>query len=264
MRSNPDISAPESGEPAADDRRLLERYHEHGDVHARQELIERRLPLARRLAYRYSGSQEPTDDLVQVASLGLVKAVDRYDMARTTSFSTFAVPTILGELKRHFRDHGYAVHVPRPVQELSLKVRHATETLHTRLGRSPTTSELARELEADVEQVIEALEASQAMSPRSLDAPTTEDGDEEGAPAGELIGTLDDRFEIAEDLVSARSGIVALTGDQRKILWMRFFEDRTQADIARELGVSQMQVSRLIRRALDNVRATIDADDVAA
>jgi RNA polymerase sigma-B factor len=234
-------------------RELLRRWHEDGDRAARAEIAERMLPLARSLARRYVGKGEPLDDLEQVASLGLLKAIDRFDVSRDVRFATFAVPTIAGELKRHFRDRGWMLRVPRDVQELSARVMRCRETLTRELGRSPTVNEVAHALGAGLEQVLEALRAADAYRMMSLDQPLAE-----GAGALEAIGGDDEGYELAEHRVLLRCGFDGLGEREREIVRLRFYEGLTQREIARAVGVSQMHVSRLIRRSIDSMRDTIE------
>jgi RNA polymerase sigma-B factor len=236
--------------------RLLERYHLDGDTAAREEVIERFLPLARRLARRYERPDEPIDDLVQVASMGLVKAVDRFDPNRGVAFSSFAVPTILGELKRYFRDVGWAVHVPRSIQERALEVNRAATELSRALGRSPTTSELAAATELSREEVLEAVEAATAYDSVSLETPgATGEGD--GEMVGEQLGVEERGYELAEYSATLAPELRALPDRDRRVLYLRFVEDLTQSEIAERIGVSQMHVSRLIRGALAKLRSEI-------
>jgi RNA polymerase sigma-B factor len=252
------MTATASPARAAEDRRLLERYHRTGDQGARDELVKRLLPLARRLARRYQRAGEPLDDLVQVASLGLVKAIDRFDPARETAFTSYAVPTILGELKRYFRDNGWAVHVPRGVQERVMQVDGAVNELSRRLGRSPSPNEIAAHLAIDIEQVMEAMDAAGAYDAVSLDAPRGgEDG--EGSSFAETMGQTDARFELVEYEATIAPTLKALPARDRIILHLRFAEDMTQSEIAERIGVSQMHVSRLIRRALSRLRTVAEA-----
>jgi RNA polymerase sigma-B factor len=204
---------------------LFERWQRHGDQSARDELVKRFLPLARKLARRYVGASEPFDDLVQVGSLGLVKAMDRFDYARGTAFSSFAVPTILGELKRYFRDLGWSVHVPRGAQERALKVEEARKRLTARSGRSPTVNELAEYLELSIEDVLEALEAAAAHHSGSLDTPR-EDGDGEGGTLAYAFGQEDERFELVEASVSIGAAARQLSPLERQVLALRFVEPR--------------------------------------
>jgi RNA polymerase sigma-B factor len=240
-------------EGAEEIRRLLCRWHEDGDRAAREELAERMLPLARSLARRYVGKGEPLDDLEQVASLGLLKAIDRFDVTRDVRFATFAVPTIAGELKRHFRDRGWMLRVPRDVQELSARVVRSRETLTRELGRSPTVTEVATALGARVEQVLEALRAADAYRMMSLDEPLAE-----GAGALEAIGGDDEGYELVEHRVLLRLGLEGLGEREREIVRLRYYEGLTQREIARAVGVSQMHVSRLIRRSIDAMRDSIE------
>jgi len=238
---------------------LFIRWHEHGDTRAREELVERFLPLARNLARRYAGAREPFDDLLQVASLGLVKAIDRFDVERGAAFSSFAVPTILGELKRYFRDLGWAVHVPRGAQEQALKVQEAQERLTSRTGRPPTVDELAQYLELAVEDVLDALETAAAHHSASLDAPR-EDGDDDSGTLVDVFGQEDPRFELIDESVTISAAASELTPRERRVLALRFVGDMTQTQIAAEIGVSQMQVSRILRRALTRLRELTEAE----
>lgn len=243
-----------------ENRDLFVRWQRSGDQRARAELVDRFLPLARNLARRYSGAREPFDDLLQVASLGLVKAIDRFDVDRGAAFSSFAVPTILGELKRYFRDLGWAVHVPRGAQEQALKVQEAQERLTTRTGRPPTVTDLAEYLEIPVEEVLDALETSAAHHSASLDAPR-EDGDEESGTLVDVFGEEDQRYELVDQTVTVSVAARQLSARERKVLALRFVQDMTQTQIAQEIGVSQMQVSRILRRALSRLRELTDTPD---
>ena len=237
---------------ASEDRRLLERYHHDDDPAAREALVERFLPLARQLARRYQRAGEPLDDLIQVASLGLLKAIERFDPARETAFSSFAVPTILGELKRHFRDKGWSVRVPRDLQELAVKVDRVGEDMGRELGRAPTPGEIAERIGATQEQVLEAREAAGAYRAVSLDRPRNEEDEE-----GELVdafGTEDHGFELAEDAATVQRLMRVLSDREREVLRLRFEEDLTQSEIGDIVGVSQMHVSRLIRQSIARLR----------
>jgi RNA polymerase sigma-B factor len=242
-------------------RALLRRWHETGDRAARAAVVERMLPLAHALARRYANKGEPLDDLEQVACVGLLKAIDRFDLDREVRFTTFAMPTIVGELKRHFRDRGRIVRVPRDVQELSARLAPAREDLERRLGRPPRVDELAHVVSATVEQVVEALHAPGAYRALSLDEPMGDDG-----PAfGDALGGDDDGFERAEQRLLLRLGFAALAPREREILRLRFFEGLTQREIAERVGLSQMHVSRLIRASVDALRRTLHhADDRVA
>jgi RNA polymerase sigma-B factor len=239
--------------PRTDSGELFVRWQKHHDQRAREELVERFLPLARKLARRYAGPREPFEDLMQVASLGLVKAVDRFDTERGTAFSSFAVPTILGELKRYFRDLGWSVHVPRGAQELALKVEEAQQQLTTKTGRPPSVQDLALYLEMSIEDVLEALETASAHHSTSLDAPR-EDGEEESGSLADAFGEEDDRYEMIDASVTIAAAARQLSARERRVLVLRFVEDLTQTQIAEQIGVSQMQVSRILRRALSRLR----------
>lgn len=231
---------------------LMVRWHRQGDKRAREQLVVRYLPLARKLARRYRGAREPLDDLEQVASLGLVKAIDRYDPELGNSFSSFAVPTILGEIKRYFRDSGWAVHMPRGIQELALRVDQARRTLASRDGSEPTYAELAEYLELGVEDVLDAVEAAGAHHAISFDTPH-EDGEGSMITLGDSLGSVDERFDQVDLGVSLSRAISHLSERERLVLALRFNEDQTQSEIAEAIGVSQMQVSRVLRRALERM-----------
>jgi RNA polymerase sigma-B factor len=245
-----------------EDRRLLLRYHEQGDTAAREELVERFLPLARQLARRYQRTNEPLDDLMQVASVGLVKAIDRFDPSRGTAFSTYAVPTILGELKRYFRDSGWAVHVPRGMQERVMKLDTAAQELHRKLGRSPSPKELAAQLECSEEEVLEAMEAASAYDAVSLEQQRSGDTDNGSSSDTfqDKLGTEEERYELVEYGATIAPTLKALSPRERLILHLRFVEDMTQSEIADRIGVSQMHVSRLIRRSLARLRTVAEHD----
>jgi RNA polymerase sigma-B factor len=242
-------------------RRLLSRYHHGGDRSARDQVIERFIPLARSLATRYTRSREPLDDLVQVACVGLVKAVDRFDLQRELTFATFAVPTILGELRRHFRDTGWDLHVPRGLQERALKVEQAGQELSKRLGRSLTPGDIAEATGLSLEEVTEAMSArSVASETMSLDQPAA--GQTEGSVT-EVIGMEDERFDLIDHTATIEPILNALPERERRILHMRFAQDMTQAEIADHIGVSQMQVSRLLRRSIARLSAVSEHSQVA-
>jgi RNA polymerase sigma-B factor len=237
---------------AGETRELLRRWHDQKDDLAREELVARMLPLARSLARRYANKGEPLDDLEQVASVGLLKAIDRFDLDREVKFATFAVPTIAGEIKRHFRDRGWMLRVPREVQELNARLARTREALTRDLGRSPTVDELAAGSGSSVDQVVEALSAGEAYRMMSLDEPLAD-----GVGALEAIGEHDMGFERTEQRLMLRRGFDELAPREREILRLRFFEGLTQREIADEVGISQMHVSRLIRRSVDALRDTI-------
>jgi RNA polymerase sigma-B factor len=236
---------------AAHDAALFARYRRDGDRAARDELVERFSPLARHFARRYRGRAE-LDDLEQVALIALLKAIDRFDPERGLAFTSFAVPTVLGELKRYFRDLGWVVRVPRPVQELKLRLDGEVEVLTATLGRSPTPIELADRTGKTVEMVIEALSTVTAHYPDSLDRTATEEGD---PLVDRLGGAVDPGFARAEQTADLDSLLGLLPDRDREILWMRFEQDLTQAEIGRRLGISQMHVSRLTRRAVETLQA---------
>ncbi|MGZ4219087.1 MAG: SigB/SigF/SigG family RNA polymerase sigma factor [Solirubrobacteraceae bacterium] len=229
------------------DEELLRAYGREGDQAAREELVERYLPFARKLALRYVRSHEPLEDLVQVACLGLLNAIERFQPGRGTTFVGFAAPTIIGEIKRHFRDKGWAVHVPRRVKETALGVSRDTERLSSRLGRSPTVDELAREVNATVEQVIEALDAGRNYRAASLDAPAAP-GQEDAL--GDTLGAEDEGFEVAEDRQAIAASWGQLNDAEREVLRLRLVHELSQREIGERVGCSQMHVSRLLRRSL--------------
>jgi RNA polymerase sigma-B factor len=243
-----------------DSNELFVRWQGHGEHHAREELVQRFMPLASKLAARYQGAREPLDDLVQVASLGLVKAIDRFDPARGIAFASFAVPTILGELKRYFRDLGWSVHVPRGCQERALKVEEAQRKLAT-AGRAPTFNELAEYLEWSIEDVLDAVEAAAAHHAVSLDAPV-DGGDGETATLAESFGREDQRFELVDAGTTIADAARHLDERERRVLALRFIEDRTQMEIAQEIGVSQMQVSRILRKSVARLQELVSEGDM--
>ncbi len=238
-------------------RRLLVRYHKQGDQNARERVIQEQLPLAEFLARKFAGRGEPLDDLIQVASVGLIKAVDRFDVDRKIEFSTYATPNILGEIKRYFRDKGWAMRVPRGLQELRQTAKEVIRNETVRTGRSPTLQELAETLDADVEGVAEALTLGRAYNTASLDAPVSQD-----EPDGDTIMDFqaDDRSAIEglEERILLKEAIEGLKGQQQQILKLRFNEGKTQTEIADHIGVSQMHVSRLLRRALEDLRVELE------
>jgi len=218
----------------------------------RDALVEIHLPLAEHLARRFGHRGEPHDDLVQVANIGLIKAVDRFEVARGLEFSTYATPTIVGEVKRHFRDKTWAIRVPRRLQELRLAMSTATADLAQKLGRSPTVAELAERLGVGEDDVIEALEAGGAYSTVPLDG--GDDEDSPGPSLGDTLGVEEGAFETVENIASLKPLLADLPPRERRILVLRFFEGRTQSEIAAELGISQMHVSRLLSRSLGSLR----------
>jgi RNA polymerase sigma-B factor len=239
--------------------RLLDRYREASDLSARDELIASMLPLAKRLAGRYRNSGESQEDLEQVACLGLIKAVDRYEPS-VGPFVRFAVPNILGELRRHFRDKGWGMHVPRTVQENFLKVNGAMESLATTLGRAVTPRDVAKATGMSIEDVIEALDAGRSYTPAALDAPQPGGDDGEGRVLGDTLGQEDRNFRYVELGQAIAPAFRDLPKREQTIVHLRFVEDLTQSEIAERVGVSQMHVSRLLRRALDQMRAAVDGE----
>ena len=256
------LATPPSGR-IDEDRRLFARHRSGEDRHARDRLVERFLPLARTVARRYDHRGEPFDDLLQVAAFGLVKAVDRYDVERGVAFSTFAVPTILGELKRHFRDHTWAVRPPRSLQELVLSVDNAVTRLFEELLRPPTVDEIAAALDADPERVLEALEAGRGYRAVSFEAPRGAEGDGD-ATLADVTGGEDDGYLAAESGATLQTLMQAISPRSREVLRLRFEEDMTQAEIGAVLGISQMQVSRMIRAAIERLRAEAEGREPLA
>ena len=242
---------PESDDTGA----LFARWQQHGDETAREALVRRYLPLANRLARRYLRSSEPFEDLQQVASLGLLKALDRFDPSRGRPFQSFAIPTMLGEIRRYFRDAGWSMHVPRGVQERALKVRDAQEAFANEHGRAPTVNQLAVYLELDAEEVIDALIAIQGYKTLSLDAPRPGEQDDAAMSYGDSLGEEDEHYELVELDATVTAVLHHISPRERRILHMRFVEDLTQTEIAARVGISQMQVSRLLRRSLEELRA---------
>jgi RNA polymerase sigma-B factor len=243
---------------SADERTLLVRYARTRDPKILDELVETFMPLARRLAARYRGDWEPVEDLEQVASLGLVKALDRFDPSRGVAFSSYAIPTILGELKRHFRDRGWSVRFPRDLQERIGRVDRGIAELSARLGRAPSVNEVAAKLEIDPEEVLEAMEAGQARHAISLDVQSqTEDG--EGDPLKERLGRSDPSFDTVEYGAAIEEALDSLAKRDRVVLHLRFVEDMTQTQIAQRVGISQMHVSRVLRATLRRLREQVPA-----
>jgi RNA polymerase sigma-B factor len=243
----------------SEEKDLLIRYHHEGDLRAREELVRRFMPLTRELALRYRYTDESLEDLIQVAALGLLKAIDRFEPERGSKFTSYAAPTILGELKRHFRDKGWALHVPRDLQERALAVSHARESLSKRLGRSPSVRELARELGCKSEDVLEATEAARAYEASSLDAAASRE-DDEGGPLVDMIATEDVAMSLVESRDALASTWSALPEVEQQVVRLRLLEDLTQREIGERVGYSQMHVSRLLRRALNR----LETDAIAA
>jgi len=246
-----------------DDKILLRRYHEDGDLHAREKLIEQYMSLVRSLARRYSYRGEQLEDLVQIGAIGLIKAIDRFDITRGVELTTYATPNIIGEIKRHFRDRGWSVRVPRGLQELNIQLSRLIEELTVQLGRSPTIAELAKSAEVSEEEVLEALESGRAYSSLSLSAGSAGHDEEGELDPLESLGTEEHQYEVSEDRAVLAPGFRVLDERERKILHLRFFEGLTQSQIAQQVGISQMHVSRLIRRSLEKIREEIAAEQSA-
>jgi RNA polymerase sigma-B factor len=238
---------------------LFIRYQRADDVTARDALVDHFMPLARGLARRYANRNEPLEDLVQVATLGLMKAIDRFESGRGRSFSSYAVPTILGELRRYFRDATWALHVPRRTQESVLEVSNAIDHLSSMSGRAPSPEQVAAYLHVPPDEVVAAIEAGTAYVAGSLDAPTRS-SDDGNATLVDSFGEIDRRYDVVEYTVCLAGTLRALSQRERSILYLRFAEDLTQLEIAERIGISQMQVSRLIRQALDRLRVVAGAD----
>ena len=242
-----------------DDKILLGRYHEDGDLQAREQLIEQYMSLVRSLARRYSYRGEQLEDLVQIGAIGLIKAIDRFDLDRGVELTTYATPNIIGEIKRHFRDKGWAVRVPRGLQELNVQLSRLVEQLTVQLSRSPTIPELAKAAGVEEEEVLEALESGRAYTTLSLSVGGG-GGDDDDLDPLESLGTEEHQYEVSEDRAVLAPGFKVLDERERRILQLRFFEGLTQSQIAQQVGISQMHVSRLIRRSLEKIRETIAAD----
>src|SRR3954454_15733283 len=242
-----------SADRAARERVLLKRYHEHGDTAARDRLAEEMLPLARALAGRYAGRGEPLDDLVQVACIGIMKAIDGFDLSREVRFSSYATPTVLGEIKRYFRDKTWAMRVPRGMQELQLEIARARDKLTTELGRSPNVQELAEAVSVPFEEVLQTIQSQDARRTRSLEEPVGED-----MTLADSVGGVDPELGRAEIRVLLQDAFGVLSDRDQEVLRLRFEEDLTQTEISKRIGVSQMQVSRLIRQSLARLRMDIE------
>jgi len=232
---------------------LLRRIHEQGDAAARDRLAEEMLPLARSLAARYANRGESLDDLVQVACIGIMKAIDGFDLTREVRFSSYATPTVLGEIKRHFRDKTWAVRVPRGLQELQIRVAKARDTLTHELGRSPTVQEIATALQEPFEEVLATIQSAGARRTRSLEEPLGEDG-----TLADSIGGADPELGRAEMRILLDDALVTLSARDREVLRLRFESDLTQTEISQQVGVSQMQISRIIRQSLSRLRMDIE------
>lgn len=242
-------------------RELFRRYKEEGDEDARQQLIVNHLNLVRFLAARFKNRGEPLEDLVQVGTIGLIKAIDRFDPSRGLEFTTYATPTILGEIKRHFRDKGWSVRVPRRLQELSAKVNQATDELTNELQRSPSVEEIAQKIGVSVDEVLEAMESSSAYSSVPLEGSGS--GDDDEAPAViDHYASVDEDLAASDDRMVLEDAIKDFSPREQEIIRMRFVDGLTQVEIAKKLGISQVQVSRLLRRTLKKVQDKIDPEGV--
>jgi len=243
------------GRPLADmgERELLVRMRDHADALAREELITRYLPLVKSLARRFASRGQSVEDLIQVGSIGLIKAIDRFDLERGVELSTYATPTILGEIKRYFRDKGWAVKVPRALQDLHVRLNKIIEQLTVELHRSPTIAELAQAAGVTEEEVVEALESGRAYSSVSIYTAGTND-DDESLELLDCLGAEEEAYEVFEQRRVLAPAMERLDPRERLILHLRFFEGMTQTQVAARIGISQMHVSRLIRKSIDNLR----------
>lgn len=242
-------------------RELFRRFKEEGDMDAREKLVMSHLNLVRFIANKFKNRGEPIDDLIQVGYLGLLKAIDRFDPSRGLEFTTFATPTIMGEIRRHFRDKGWSVRVPRRLQELSAKVNQATDTLTSQLQRSPTIAEIADYLDATVDEVLEAMESSSAYSSVSLEAPSGADDDDTPSVI-DRYATEDSDLAFTDDRIIIEEALASFSPRERDVIEMRFLKGMTQIEIAEKLGISQVQVSRLLRRTLKKIQDKIDPEGV--
>ncbi|RMI31485.1 SigB/SigF/SigG family RNA polymerase sigma factor [Nocardia stercoris] len=245
----PDLAVLAGMNPADHDREML-----------RQKIIARCVPLADHIARRFGGRGELADDIAQVARIGVIHAVDRFDPARGSSFVAFAVPTVMGEVRRHFRDNTWAVRVPRRTKEIQLMIGDAVERLAQRFGRMPRTREIAAELAVDIEEVTRALVAANGYQTTPMTPVNAEDGDETATAVSALFGLEEPRYEQVEQFLAVQPLIQRLPERERRILGMRFFEYRTQTQIAQALGISQMQVSRILSRTLTVLRDQVFAE----
>ncbi|MEF2649385.1 RNA polymerase sigma factor SigF [Collinsella tanakaei] len=256
--------ATKSGKAAWDKEKtheLFRRYKEEGDVEAREKLVMSHMNLVRFLANKFKNRGEPLDDLIQVGYLGLLKAIDRFDPSRGLEFTTYATPTIMGEIKRHFRDKGWSVRVPRRLQELSAKVNQATDVLTTELQRSPKIEEIAEYLDASVDEVLEAMESSSAYSSVPLEGTGNNDNDD--APSVlDRYATEDSALNFTDDRLIIQEALKGFSPREREVIDLRFLQGMTQIEIAEQLGISQVQVSRLLRRTLKKIQDKIDPEGV--
>ena len=256
--------ATKSGKAAWDKEKtheLFRRYKEEGDVEAREKLVMSHMNLVRFLANKFKNRGEPLDDLIQVGYLGRLKAIDRFDPSRGLEFTTYATPTIMGEIKRHFRDKGWSVRVPRRLQELSAKVNQATDVLTTELQRSPKIEEIAEYLDASVDEVLEAMESSSAYSSVPLEGTGNNDNDD--APSVlDRYATEDSALNFTDDRLIIEEALKGFSPREREVIDLRFLQGMTQIEIAEQLGISQVQVSRLLRRTLKKIQDKIDPEGV--
>ena len=256
--------ATKSGKAAWDKEKtheLFRRYKEEGDVEAREKLVMSHMNLVRFLANKFKNRGEPLDDLIQVGYLGLLKAIDRFDPSRGLEFTTYATPTIMGEIKSHFRDKGWSVRVPRRLQELSAKVNQATDVLTTELQRSPKIEEIAEYLDASVDEVLEAMESSSAYSSVPLEGTGNNDNDD--APSVlDRYATEDSALNFTDDRLIIQEALKGFSPREREVIDLRFLQGMTQIEIAEQLGISQVQVSRLLRRTLKKIQDKIDPEGV--
>lgn len=248
---------------ALSERELLVRAREHQDAGAREELITRYLPLVKSLARRFASRGQPVEDLVQVGSIGLIKAIDRFDLERGVELSTYATPTIMGEIKRYFRDKGWAVKVPRALQDLNVKLNRIIEQLTVELRRSPTIAELAAAAQVSEEEVVEALESGRAYSSVSLFSGGNSE-DDESLELLDVLGSEEEAYEVFEQRRMLAPAMSRLDPRERLILHLRFFEGMTQTQVAARIGISQMHVSRLIRKSIENLREYMAEDETLA
>lgn len=248
----------DSSSTRVDDDAVLTLFEQLADDPAAKDSIVRLFqPLTEYLARRFAGRGEPLDDLIQVANIGLLGAIERFDPSREVQFSTYAAATMVGELKRHFRDKGWTIRVPRRLQELGLRINRLLPAISQDLGRSPTIAELATRLEVDEEEVVDAMEAAQAYSTMSLDAPINEDG----GTAADALGDVDPSMEQLDEWESIAPAIRDLPARERRVLYLRFFSGLTQSEIAEEIGVSQMHVSRILSQTLRILRGSLEAPE---
>jgi RNA polymerase sigma-B factor len=260
VAQDPLHTSPGPAEQLADENELLRRYASTRDPAVKEEIVRRFLPFARSLALRYRGGTEQIEDLVQVANLGLVQAIDRFDPDRGAAFKSFAAPTILGELKRHFRDRVWNLRLPRGLQERILKLESATSDLTGVLERPPTIRELAETLDMDQTEVLEAFEALQTRRTLSFDQPVTIVGTADEGTVGEQVGKEDAHYEGVEDRAAVEASLPGLTEREVLALRLRFVEELTQSEIAERIGCSQVHVSRILRGALRTLRESADPD----